>query len=44
MTIKEQNVIALKLTTEKENVAASELKIKKPEVDETNTQCNLKLA
>jgi hypothetical protein len=43
LAIEEQNVTALELAT-KTNVATLELGIGKLRVDETNIQCNLKLA
>ncbi len=51
MTIREQNVISLKLTIGDQNVASSKLTIGgqnvvplEPKVDESNNQCGLKLA
>ncbi len=50
-TIEEQNVTALKLAIKEQNVTTSKLaieeknvaKIEEPRIDETSSQCNLKL-
>jgi hypothetical protein len=42
--IEEQNVVAPKFAIEDQNVVASKLRVGELELDQTSTQCNLKLA
>ncbi len=44
MAIEEQNVVVSKLATKEQNVVTLKLRVWEPKLDETNTQCDLKLA
>ncbi len=44
LAIEQQNVATLGLATQEQNVVTLELKVGEPGFDETNIQCNLKLA
>jgi hypothetical protein len=44
LAIEEQNVVISKLATKEQNVVVSKLGIWEPGLNETNIQCNLKLA